>query len=81
MTDMTKATENWLNEKLSDVGLGPVDHEDEFWALMWSHALSGAEWDFETGKPHPKKVIHSDARANMLHAIETLYYGIHVTKL
>jgi len=79
--NMTPSTERWLNEKLSDSGLGPIARDEEFWGQMWGHALAGAEMDLETSEARPIGVVHREARLNMLHAIETLYYGVYVTKL
>ena len=81
MTGMTPVTERWFNEKLSDSGLGPIDRDDDFWGQMWAHALAGAEMDLETSEVRSIGVVHREARTNMLHAIETLYYSVYVTKV
>jgi hypothetical protein len=69
---VTPATERWINDRLSECGLGPVSRDEDFWAQMWAHALNAADGATPA-------LQHRMARHSMVRAVETLYFGRPIT--
>lgn len=78
---MTPATERWINEQLSLVGLGPVSRDEEVWGQLWAYALEGASNIDVRGADLTLAQVHRLARYSFVRAVELLFYGEPFTEL